>query len=137
MVENFSILIIICKNIHNKQTNKDTMKYAFAACLIAAVSTAHLDCAEDFYEKWGPTGDSFCCMDEMDPECYCVEGDFYNDECINVPTPFQKFKDLFELNEDGRWQIKNMPDLPQLSWNDVDPVEVESWFEGKMELQSE
>ena len=30
-----------------------------------------------------------------------------------------------------------MPDLPQLSWSDVDPAEIEGWFQGKMDLQSE
>ena len=49
----------------------------------------------------------------------------------NGKTPFQKFKDLFELNEDGRWQLKQMPDLPKLSWENVDPAEIESWFQGK------
>ena len=49
-------------------------------------------------------------------------------------TPAEKFKDMFELNEEGRWEIAKLPDLPQLSWSDVDPDEVEDWFNGKVDL---
>lgn len=53
------------------------------------------------------------------------------------PTPAEKFASMFELNEEGRWQIAEMPDLPKLSWNDVDPVEIEQWYQGKMDLSTE
>ena len=116
------------------------MKSAFVACLVAAVSTA-LDCKDGYYQTTGYTGSTFCCNDNDYRDCYCEDGyefDDFNFECDKVgKTPFQKFKDLFELNGDGRWQLKQMPDLPQLSWNDVDPAEVESWFQGKMDLNSE
>ena len=116
------------------------MKSAFVACLVAAVSTA-LDCKDGYYETSGYTGSTFCCNDNDYRDCYCEDGyefDDFNFECDKVgKTPFQKFKDLFELNGDGRWQLKQMPDLPQLSWNNVDPAEVESWFQGKMDLETE
>ena len=98
------------------------MKSTFAACLIAAVSTADLVCVDGYYKTTGYTGSTFCCNNYDYRDCYCEDGytfDDFNFECDwddgsqEHKTPAQKFKDLFEKNEDGRWQLVNsMPDLP-------------------------
>ena len=53
------------------------------------------------------------------------------------PTAAEKFASMFELNEEGRWEVAKRPDLPQLSWSDVDPVEIEAWYQGKVDLETE
>ena len=52
------------------------------------------------------------------------------------PTPAEKFTSMFELNEEGRWEVAKRPSLPQLSWSDVDPVEIEQWYQGKVDLET-
>ena len=53
------------------------------------------------------------------------------------PTAAEKFASMFEMNEEGRWEVAKRPDLPQLSWSDVDPVEIEAWYQGKVDLETE
>ena len=124
------------------------MKSFFSACLIAAVSTADLVCVDGYYKTTGYTGSTFCCNNNNYRDCYCEDGysfDDFNFECDldggddhEHKTPAQKFKDLFEKNEDGRWQLVDRKlDLPQLSFSDVDPAEIEEWYQGKMEISSE
>ena len=60
----------------------------------------------------------------------------YEEYPAEEPTAAEKFASMFELNEEGRWQVVKMPELPQLSWNDVDPVEIEQWYQGKVDLDT-
>jgi len=39
---------------------------------------------------------------------------------------------MFEQNESGQWQLA-LPDLPQVSWADVNDQEVADWYQGKMD----
>jgi len=43
---------------------------------------------------------------------------------------------MFEKNEEGRWEVAKRPELPQISWSDVDPVEIEAWYQGKVDLET-
>jgi len=53
------------------------------------------------------------------------------------PTAAEKFASMFEQNEAGQWEIAKRPELPKLSWSDVDPVEIEAWYQGKVDLETE
>ena len=52
------------------------------------------------------------------------------------PTAAEKFASMFEQNEAGQWEIAKRPELPKLSWSDVDPVEIEQWYQGKVDLET-
>lgn len=85
------------------------MKFTFAASLITA----------------------FACAQEPVPATPLdTEGLVYEE-----PTPAEKFASMFEQNEEGRWQLR-MPDLPKISWADVDDQEITEWFKSKSDLQT-
>ena len=47
-----------------------------------------------------------------------------------VEEPSFSLEDLFEKNEDGRWQLKGLDfEVPKVSFNDVDDEKVEEWAE--------
>ena len=60
----------------------------------------------------------------------------YEEAPPQEPTAAEKFTSMFELNEEGRWEVAKRPSLPQLSWSDVDPVEIEKWYQGKVDLET-
>ena len=80
------------------------MKSAFAACLVAAVATAELECVDGYRLVY--TYDSSYCLSNDNVSFYCPDGyHFVSTYRGCVKTPDSKFKDLFELNEEGRWQL--------------------------------
>ena len=51
------------------------------------------------------------------------------------PTAAEKFASMFEQNEAGQWELA-LPDLPKVSWADVNPEEVEDWFNDKVDVHT-
>ena len=86
------------------------MKYSFALAAIVAIASAQ-----------EPVSD-FCEFVPNDPSCPGY---------VPPPEPTLAEK-LFELNEDGQFQLV-WPKNPAITFTDADDAAIKAWFDGKMD----
>ena len=95
------------------------MKFSFAASIIAAVTCAQMYGMDE--ATYTPT---YATPVGMDSDTWSP---------TNSTMPEERrvtMDDIFELNDDGMWQFKT-PDVPKLSFADIDQTAMENWGKEK------